>query len=356
MGYLKENINLIKILPKSRLIKEENKGYKIIKSNQRYIISIKEINDERYKDLNQRMKCHICGREYWSHKVGRFFVQTCQSCNLYVYCSNSKCKKENLVLDHPSRILKSIIEENKISSCDKRCSDIAKLERSKRKICPNCGGNKFNILGICMNCHNNNINKSITCKIHGYQEHSFAGKCIKCINNDQKDRLVELAIKNCEKANNGYWKTEKGIKIKIKIGKENLQIKNKFCEKCNFETPHRGNNCLICNPNCYGSSIPYIIKIDNFCKTHNSSFLVYIKELNQFMCYECYKEKYNNNQIDILINNCKCVQCGKFCEINENFCSKDCEKIYEEDKYQTFRRNNKCEKHSNETLTYHGEC
>ena len=73
MGYLKENINLIKILPKSRLIKEENKGYKIIKSNQRYIISIKEINDERYKDLNQRMKCHICGREYWSHKVGRFF-------------------------------------------------------------------------------------------------------------------------------------------------------------------------------------------------------------------------------------------------------------------------------------------
>mgnify|MGYP003372754878 CR=1 FL=1 len=242
-----------------------------------YRIVTHQIHDEKYKRLDHRMTCAICGREYWSHKCGKFWVQTCQSCDLYVICANKECKKENLVTDHPSRVLENIKNGN-ISCCDLICSSKAREQQQKRKLCPVCGKNNFNIMGLCMTCHNKEINSSIICPIHGFQENSFGGKCIKCINENQYDRLVKLAVKNCNKLNDGYWKTEEGKEKKSKNFKENCKISIKYCKNCNCETKHRGNKCLICHPEANGNGSP-IFTIKENVKTYKNIPVDYLSKI-----------------------------------------------------------------------------
>lgn len=214
-----------------------------------YRIVIYPLDRELNKHLNHPMNCAICGRSYYSRKHGKYWKRTCGACDVFITCANEECRKENVITDHPVRALENV-RKGKISACCLECNAQAKLQQNRKKVCDKCGGSKFNIMGLCMTCHNEEINVPIDCPKHGYQEFSVGGTCIKCIAENDRDRLVELARKNCDDLNNGFWKTNEGKALRpIVAAMSNGGTRKQFCPKCQKDTDHKGYCCCKCGYN-----------------------------------------------------------------------------------------------------------
>ena len=213
--------------------------------------------------------------------------------------------------------------------------------------------------------------------------------------------------------------------------------KDKYCKVCNNVTPHNGNICLVCNPESSYRQIPYFVEINLNCdinnsnsnnddnsdgsnntiinfktkyncydeshykicnnndnsyddSTFNNSFILfYDRVIEKYVCWKCYKTKfeermknensnnnYNNNHdyhnnekyygsYDSAINinlekRIVCKYCGRLLEnpLNNNFCNDKCEDVYKNEKRKLFKHNNlrKCKEHPNEELSYKGKC
>ena len=173
-------------------------------------------------------ECKICGRKFYPRKIGKTpsgFSEICTCCDVIVECSNINCKNINIVDDHVLRVLNNL-KNGGVTSCSRECSSQIKLQRQKDKVCPICGDSNFNIMGLCMTCHNKKINSGIMCEKHGWQEKSFAGKCIKCLTEENFESMQERAYLNLEKINNTHLE---------------------WCEACGRETLHdEYGNCKAC--------------------------------------------------------------------------------------------------------------
>ena len=131
----------------------------------------------------------------------------------------------------------------------------------------------------------------------------------------------------------------------------------KWCEKYNSLTPHNGYIYLICHPESDVGTSSYFIEIDPHCEKHINCKNMYYNVLNkEYQCWECFKEEFESKNNLYVSKNFLCRQCEKIINPGEEFCSKKCKIIFEEDKNKFFKRNNKCKIHTNEILTYHGEC
>ena len=128
--------------------------------------------------------------------------------------------------------------------------------------------------------------------------------------------------------------------------KNNNEYKNKwgYCEKA---------------VSSFGGHPKYLIEKYPKCKKHkNCKLMFYDDEIKEYVCWECFKKKIENNCNNIinLPKKYRCKQCGKLINCKYSFCSKECEEQFIKDRYKDFKHNNKCEKHKNEKISYKGKC
>lgn len=296
-----------------------------------------DVYNKKFKSDSIKMKeCEICGRLFYPRRIGGRlptddgFSKTCSCCDLVVECSNPECKKLEIVADHVTRVLFNI-KSGKSSACSLECAASVKKLRYKSKICPECGDSNFNIMGLCMTCHNIKINKSITCKKHGYQETSFAGKCFKCLAEENIDSMRERAYKNLDKINN---------------------FSLKWCDVCNKETKHNGVgvciNCSVrqifefncedveCNEMCVllekCKENPKLYKEKNgkevnknhngFCK--DGVYFAFNKNKGGFVLFPCEKEDYKPTPHSVVDGDIVCLSCnGSMREYDGEWYSKE---------------------------------
>lgn len=103
-----------------------------------------------------------------------------------------------------------------------------------------------------------------------------------------------------------------------------------FCKECEDKTPHKGNICLICHPESRGiNNINYYIEKDPNCEMHKGCKNMYFDDkIKKYICWECYKNEWQNNNNMNLINKCKCLYCGTIINPNDLFCSDKCKLDY----------------------------
>ena len=253
-----------------------NLNYKILKPND---------NQLKYENKNNcyhslEKICLICGSKF---SYGQRNKIICGLCKLIVECKICKEKFEYNWNNHSGSANKFIIESIKNNEdlniyCSYSCSNKA---RHSIGICPNCGKENVNIYnGRCDYCTNKELNASINCHIHGPQPTSFAGKCIICHNQtkDMRNQAQKIGLK--------YGK--------LHISKLNYTNK-KFCEICNKITLHNGfDSCLVCNPRSGGNIPSFKYSAINNCEKHKKCEIQYYsKKINEYICWECYKEEFN---------------------------------------------------------------
>ena len=144
--------------------------------------------------------------------------------------------------------------------------------------------------------------------------------------------------------------------------------KTKILQKCDYITPHNGKICLICNPEARGiNNIPYYVEINPDCNKHKNCKSIYFdKDQNKYICWECFKEKFERNNISnnsginklkILPKSLICKQCSKIMDpYNSRFCSDECKIEFTQSHKSMFKEGNKCEKHPDESLIYGKVC
>lgn len=112
------------------------------------------------------------------------------------------------------------------------------MARNSYGTCPYCGNKNVKIYnGRCENCFNKELNGPIECSIHGHQNHSFAGRCILCINNnknyeEQSKKRTETILELIENNEIDHWP---GYTIPNFIDKNN--ILNYFDKSINQYVP-----------------------------------------------------------------------------------------------------------------------
>ena len=181
------------------------------------------------------------------------------------------------------------------------------MSRHSFGTCPHCFMKDVEIYnGRCHYCANEELNGSINCPIHGYQEKSFGGVCIICHNQteEMREQARELGTSSKER-----WKDKK---YKFKMMKafskrwDNMNDENKeivtqnlnheeFCDSCKRITVHIGKFCTVCNPNKLNHHDNKI----KFCPSCNCETKhKYSEKTNKLECQVC-----NGNLIYDFYNN-----------------------------------------------------
>ena len=80
-----------------------------------------------------------------------------------------------------------------------------------------------------------------------------------------------------------------------------------------------------------------------------NKFRFFLANLLVFLFNNKNYKKYRSKQKE-------CLWCKRTHTKQGYFCSKSCSKIYNKEKYQVFKRNNRCKKHKFQKLTFKGEC
>ena len=197
--------------------------------------------------------------------------------------------------------------------------------------------------------------KVIYCENCGKETKHFvwgnSSKC--CVCNAKNNGLQEKYCEKCEEVtcHNGNICTKCNPIAAIQ---NNLHYE--FCQECNEETYHNGKFCIKCNPESSSLKPLSFIENNNCSKHEYCKMQFYDKTINKYICWECYKDKWEKDQKLYIPKIAKCKQCEIPTVINKLFCSDKCEEIYKQDKFKQFKHNNKCEKHTNNNLTYNVKC
>ena len=173
--------------------------------------------DIKNNDVNQYYHskdktCILCGSIF---KYGQSQKVLCDCCKIITECFADDCKKifevnlSRYAGTKQREIIKAIQNREMITlSCSKSCGN--KIRKS-HGTCPNCHHEDVDIYnGRCTYCANKELNSSINCPIHGFQEYSFGGKCILCINAEKDyEKQTKIRVENINKQiENGerlYW-------------------------------------------------------------------------------------------------------------------------------------------------------
>ena len=228
------------------------------------------INREKISIRHTNKKiCKICGTEFYYGQTNQI---TCGECHIVFECSTCGIiiitKLQNLGGSPVKKLIDQVknktLKESK-RYCSNKCCKVGLHKNNGLKYCKLCKKDTKHLVGVgCLICHNEKLNKSIICKIHGYQDHSFAGECILCHN---------------EKIN---------------------QIK--YCEKCGIKTMHAGNQCMICH-NKKINKIKYYKRLINVGNKHtiyhNRNLNANLKYLLEIKNY-CEKVRLKSEKIPII--------------------------------------------------------
>ena len=284
--------------------------------NNKYIIGpnwiILQPNEQEQKIESKKQIYHSTERKCLLCKTNFDYGQTrkiiCNCCKIFSVClscdkifeinfNNYSGTKRKLLIDN-------ILNNKSIEiSCGYSCSN---LNRKKFGKCPYCGKENVDIYnGRCSFCANKELNSSIICKIHGFQNSSFAGKCILCINN-KKDYKKESELRKktiLQMIENHEIERWPGICLPNFITKDNVRYYkgievNEFSKKIlsgelNINN-YSGINIRF-NRVCYGSediiTSQKLLKVSKFEIKDNVRYF-YDRSIQDYIPWEDYKKKF----------------------------------------------------------------
>ena len=198
----------------------------ILGPNWAIVIPSEEILKEADKNAiyhSNEKECIICGSKF---SFGQSRKVICGECKLITISEGSGKPFEfqwNCSGTKRKMIIDAIKNKEKLY-LNNGYSD-SNLSRSSYGTCPYCGSKNVKIYnGRCENCFNKELNGPIECSVHGYQNHSFAGKCILCINNEknykeQSKKRIETILSLIENGDIEHWP---GYTIPNFINKNNI--------------------------------------------------------------------------------------------------------------------------------------
>lgn len=239
-------------------------------------------------------------------------AKTCGCCKILVNCIGCGTKYEIIKENYSGRAWNSILgaieegEEIKIY-CTKSCSN---MNRHDFGTCPNCKHENVKLYNSrCTYCANKELNRPITCKIHGYQPLSFGGICITCHN--QTDEMREQArlqgLHNFNKLEGKeleeYQKRLELAELENEIREEKIleniekrikdrdfHLKGRLDELYNFRKLVKEANEQI---KIYKENKIRAQFIKNrTCPIHNVLFSFISRSESKKVCWECHKEKF----------------------------------------------------------------
>ena len=292
----------------------------------------------------KKKKCLICGREYTPNNSRNtmcmfcFTIHICKGCGKVFITQNSFNKEDKN--DHfcsqecSKKYACKCMDEWYKEHPKQRSKNIKKShqENDGIKYCKKCKMLTYHLIGVgCLTCHNKSESKR------------------------ESSRINMLKLWEDKEFRDNSWS-------------------ERHCETCGKTTKHRFFTCLECNPEAFGGIKLSLVEENTNCNIHKDcNLMFYDKEKKKYVCWECYKDEFENKEIksiDINVNDnknnvkiikkCRCKQCDKLIKdpLNDIFCSDKCEEQYKKDRFRQFKHNNKgkCLNHPNEDMSFKGKC